>query len=245
MRAKLSPLGRGMLAIGSAVLAFTNPHRADMVAVLGEVTGSAALSRLRSRVERDPVGRDPVGREMVSSCTPERFLVEGASSLDIFRVMEDGALGREYARFMDRRGFSPESRVKVRFVEDKHDAWVLQRYRDVHDLWHVLTGMPITLLGEIAQKGFEAVHTGLPVAAMSTAVAPFRLSKEKRQLLMQEIFPWVFDTGRSAKDLMTIRCEDYLEVNLDVLRSKLNISLPVLSKPEILYGKRRKKSGKS
>jgi len=37
---QLSLLQRGMLAVGSSLVAFVDPERADMVAALGETTGS-------------------------------------------------------------------------------------------------------------------------------------------------------------------------------------------------------------
>lgn len=40
----------------------------------------------------------------------------------------------------------------VRYVSDSDLAYVLQRYREIHDLLHVLTGMPTNVLGELGQK---------------------------------------------------------------------------------------------
>ena len=34
-------------------------------------------------------------------------------------------------------------------------AYVIARYRQVHDFWHVLCDLPPTVLGEIALKWFE------------------------------------------------------------------------------------------
>ena len=39
-----------------------------------------------------------------------------------------------------------------------HLRWVLQRYRDVHDLWHVLSGLPTTL----AWKKTEVSYVIIP-----------------------------------------------------------------------------------
>ena len=37
-------------------------------------------------------------------------------------------------------------------MSDVDLAYVLQRYREIHDLLHVLTGMPTNVLGELGQK---------------------------------------------------------------------------------------------
>lgn len=45
-----------------------------------------------------------------------------------------------------------QNRPEVKFVDDAELAYVMKRYREVHDFWHVLTGVPTTVLGEIALK---------------------------------------------------------------------------------------------
>ena len=80
-------------------------------------------------------------------------------------------------------------------MDDTGLAYVMQRYREVHDLIHVINGMgigysmqfivyirtPVTLnrlLGEIAIKWFEAIQTGLPMCVLSSLGAPVKLSPE-------------------------------------------------------------------
>lgn len=43
---------------------------------------------------------------------------------------------------------TPDSRADVKFVDDEELAYVMQRYREVHDLLHTLLGMPTNMLGE-------------------------------------------------------------------------------------------------
>lgn len=173
---------------------------------------------------------------MLESLHPARFPEHGSSSLTTLRTLPDGSLGREYARFMDVRSFTPESRPAVRFVDDPADAWVLQRYRDVHDLWHVLTGMPTTVLGELAQKWFEAAQTGLPVAVISAVFGPVRLPAEEQKLLITKLVPWAVATGRRAPDLLAIRYEDRLQDDVEELRKEWGISVPDVE----MKGMRRK-----
>lgn len=221
MSSQLSQLGRAALAATSAIFALRNPTRADLVATVGDLTSGPMLHYLRGRMSSTPDGRD-----MLNTLYPPRFPEHGSVSLISMRDLPDGSLGREYARFMDSRGFTPESRLAVRFVDDPVDAWVLQRYRDVHDLWHVLTGMPTTVLGELAQKWFEAAQTGLPVAVMSAVVGPLRLKSEDRRLLMTELVPWAISCGRRAPDLLSIRYERRLGDNVDDLRREWGITMP-------------------
>lgn len=43
---------------------------------------------------------------------------------------------------------TPDTRVDVKFVDNEELAYVMQRYREVHDLLHTLLGMPTNMLGE-------------------------------------------------------------------------------------------------
>lgn len=221
MAPSLSTLERLRLTLSSAALAAVNPSRADMVALVGDLTSGPMLQRLVTRIKSTPEGH-----EMLASLHPTRFPANGRDSIVQLRELKDGSLGREYARFMDVRKFSPESRDAVRFVDDAQHRWVLQRYRDVHDLWHVLTGMPTTLLGEVAQKWFEAAHTGLPVATMSAVVGPVQLSTRQKRVLVTKLVPWAVSCGAKADNLLAIRYEDYLEVGVDELRMKWGITVP-------------------
>ena len=56
----------------------------------------------------------------------------------------------------------------------------MQRYRECHDFYHALTGLPVIIEGELALKAFEFANTGLPMAGLSL-VAYARLKPRERQ----------------------------------------------------------------
>lgn len=49
-----------------------------------------------------------------------------------------------------KQNVTPDSRAQVKFVDDEELAYVMLRYREVHDLLHTLLGMPTNMLGECA-----------------------------------------------------------------------------------------------
>ncbi|KAH0615576.1 hypothetical protein JD844_005017 [Phrynosoma platyrhinos] len=184
-----SPLQKVLLAAGSAFMALYDPYRhgemgpsmlvkltkhigghaeEDMVAVLGETTGFFALRNLRERMKNDPEGY---------RILQERPRIR-LSTLDIagLRTLSDGTFGREYVRFLDDNRVSPDTRMPARFVDDEELAYVIQRYREVHDLMHTLLGMPTNMLGEVTVKWFEAIQTGLPMCILGAAFGPVRLN---------------------------------------------------------------------
>ncbi|ELR18327.1 coenzyme Q4like protein isoform 1, putative [Acanthamoeba castellanii str. Neff] len=135
---------KGLLAAGSALAAIINPERADMVATLGETTGPSALRALHARMAAHPVGLE------ILQTKPR--ITEDTLAFDRLLAMPEDTLGGAYARWMRGHEFTPDERPAVRFVDDAELAYVMQRYREVHDFWHVLTGVPTTVLGEIALK---------------------------------------------------------------------------------------------
>ena len=50
----------------------------------------------------------------------------------------------------------------------------MQRYREVHDMFHTVLGMPTNLLGEIVVKWIEAIQLGLPMAILGALFGPLR-----------------------------------------------------------------------
>lgn len=57
---------------------------------------------------------------------------------------------------------SPDSRLPVRFVDDVDLAYVMQRYRETHDLLHTILGMPTNLLGML-KPFFHVFYTSSSV----------------------------------------------------------------------------------
>lgn len=63
----------------------------------------------------------------------------------------------------------------MRFIENIHLAYAIQRYRDVHDLTHTLLYMPTNMLGEVTVKWVEAIQTRLPMCIGGALFGAVRL----------------------------------------------------------------------
>ncbi|XP_047665231.1 ubiquinone biosynthesis protein COQ4 homolog, mitochondrial isoform X1 [Tachysurus fulvidraco] len=214
---------KALLAVGSGVAALQNPYRHDMVAVLGETTGHLALLKLKHRMSIDPEGH---------TILTERPRIR-LSTLDLSRMstLPAGSLGREYLRFLEDNNVTPDTRADVKFVDDEELAYVMQRYREVHDLLHTILGMPTNMLGEVAVKWFEAVQTGLPMCIMGAVLGPLRLSKSRTQKLVRSLGPWALRNGSRARCMLSVFYERRWDQNLEELRKELNIEPPPLIMP--------------
>ncbi|NXE09654.1 COQ4 protein, partial [Lophotis ruficrista] len=215
---RTTPLQKVLLAAGSAVMALRDPYRHDMVAVLGETTGCLALPSLRDKMKHHPEGY---------RILQERPRIR-LSTLDMGRLqgLPDGTLGREYVRFLEDNKVSPDTRMPPKFVDDEELAYVIQRYREVHDLMHTLLGMPTNMLGEVVVKWFEAVQTGLPMCVLGAAFGPIRLSARKLQVLATELIPWAIRSGRNASFILNIYYEQRWEQPVESLREEIGIFPP-------------------
>lgn len=89
--------------------------------------------------------------------------------------------------------------TQVQYISDPEQAFIMQRYRECHDFFHLLCGMPVSTLGETVVKIFEASHFGLPVAYLSSIAGPLRLSSDERRLLVTELGPWALRMGKRVR----------------------------------------------
>ncbi|KAF0720486.1 Aste57867_279 [Aphanomyces stellatus] len=213
-----SPLQKIAVAVGSAFTVFTDPERGDMLAALGDVTGAVALRQMHLKMYSDPVGRQILAEK-------PRFrshLVD----IDALRLLPTDTFGFAYTQFMDAHGFEADGRADVKFVDDPELAYVMQRYRELHDFWHVLYGLPPTEFAEIILKFVELVQTGLPVCTLSGFVGPLRLTSGQRRQLLCTYIPWAHRAGKHAPFLMNVYYEKEFHTPLADLRARLGILLP-------------------
>lgn len=85
---------RVLLGVGSGVISITNPSRGDMVAVMGEVTGSQALEYVRTKMLESEEGRKILEEKpRISSVTVDLKKLQGCP---------EGTLGKAYINFLQK-----------------------------------------------------------------------------------------------------------------------------------------------
>ncbi|DBA05084.1 TPA: hypothetical protein N0F65_000772, partial [Lagenidium giganteum] len=220
-----TPVQKLLLSVTSAFSVFADPERGDMLATLGEVTGADALRKLHARMCADPTGMRILAEKPSIRST--------AIDVDALRALPEHTFGHQYTRFMDAHGFEADGRAYVHYVDDPELAYVMQRYRELHDFWHTLYGLPPTVFGEIALKYVELAQTTLPVCALSGFVGPLRLTSGERQALVRYYIPWANRAGRHARCLMNVYYEEEFETPIDELRARLRI-IPAPPVEEVL-----------
>ncbi|KAL7620965.1 Ubiquinone biosynthesis protein [Parahypoxylon ruwenzoriense] len=214
----LTGIERAALAVGSGVMSLLDPYRGDLIAALGEATASPYfISRLR--------------RAMLASATGRRILRDRpritSASLDLPRLrgLPANTVGATYAAWLDREGVSPDTRAAVRYVDDAECAYVMQRYRESHDFYHALTGLPIVREGEVALKAFEFANTLLPMTGLSL-LALATLKPAERRRFWAIYGPWAVRNGLRSDEVINVYWEEEMETDVDELRARLGIETP-------------------
>ena len=168
---------------------------------------------------------------MLSSTSGRRILrdrprvTSQTMSLPSLRAFPPNSVGRVYASWLDREGVSPDTRDSVKYIDDEECAYVMQRYRECHDFYHALTGLPVMVEGEVALKAFEFANTLLPMTGLSM-FAVTRLKPVERARFWNTYLPWALYNGTKCKGIINIYWEEQLDRNIDELRRELRIERP-------------------
>lgn len=139
--------------------------------------------------------------------------------------MPENSVGRAYVGWLDREGVSPDTRDSVKYIDNEECAYVMQRYRESHDFYHALTGLPVFVEGEVALKAFEFANTLLPMTGLSL-FAVTRMKPAERSRFWTTYFPWALSNGLKGKEVINIYWEEVLEKDVGGLRAGLGIEAP-------------------
>lgn len=151
----------------------------------------------------------------------------------------EGTVGAAYRNFLDTTGYSADGLVEVSMAEGAFQgvdvehpyAWMGRRERDIHDLWHVLTGYKADEhLGEACLVAFSYAQTGglgWAFIALGAALKSIRVTGELAFVRA------VREGYRHGKRAAWLHGEDYealMAEPIDAARKRLGIAEPALYK---------------
>lgn len=205
---------KAFLTFGSAAIALFDP-RADMIANLGETTGEHALKHMKEKIMETEEG---------AAILRERPRINSKTlNQDWLSKLPENTIGRTYHEFMIDNKITADSRLPVQFVQDVELGYVMQRYREVHDLVHSTLRMRTSLLGEVTIKWVEGLQTGLPMCIGGAIFGAVRLKPKHRKLYINHYLPWALKTGSTAKFMQGVYFEKRWEQTLDDFYNEMNI----------------------
>jgi len=212
-----STFQKGLLAAASAITAVIDPYRGDMVAVLGETTGEQTLRKLQLKMLNDPVG---------CAILKDKPIIDiDTCNVDDLLTLPKNTFGYAYADFMLRNGLTSDTRAPVQYVDNAELAYIMKRYRQIHDFVHVLLDFDVTVSEEIIVKWFEFAHFGLPMTGLSAIFGPLNrkdTTSDDRERILRHV-PWAVYNGYNSKCLLNVYFEEEFEKDLNTLKREIGI----------------------
>jgi ubiquinone biosynthesis protein COQ4 len=188
-----------------------DPSRLDEVLLLAQTVNMPALARAMSRVDANEEGRALLRDQP----RIDRKSIDFAA----LRSLPDGTLGREYARFLDDNGITPDAFETLPDVGDDRAAYVMLRMRQTHDLWHVLTGYTPDVRGEVLLQAFTYSQTRAPSALIIALFGTVRWAFQWPQ--QPQALREAFERGKRTGFLPTFRWEEHWTTPVSELRALL------------------------
>jgi ubiquinone biosynthesis protein COQ4 len=158
-------------------------------------------------------------------------LLDALAARERLLALPPGSLGRAYAEFMSREQISADglvtasesARGMVSSLPEER-LWFGARLRDMHDLWHVVTGYERDLVGEASLLAFTYAQTRNRGIGFIVAVAYLKAGgghPDARRLMRE-----AYRRGRRAAWLPEQDWEALLERPLEQVRHELAVGAP-------------------
>jgi ubiquinone biosynthesis protein COQ4 len=202
---------RARTVVRSLATLARDPGRLDQVLVLTQTMNLAAVARAMGRIEKEGVGQALLAQQP----RIDRAHVD----FDALRKLPDGTLGREYTRFLDENGITPDAFEKLPDIGDERAAYVMLRMRQTHDLWHVLTGYTPDVRGEVLLQAFTYAQTRAPSALLIALFGTVRFGFKWPQ--QGKALREAFARGERTGFLATFEWEDHWATPVAELRTLL------------------------
>ena len=215
--AALSPVERWTRALIALRKIVANPDDTRQVLVFTGLANSGRSTAAR-------VGRffaDPAARKLYDE---HRAIDSRTVDLDALAALPEGTLGHAYATFLRSRGLTPEVFDGAPAgVSDPRLSYVMQRLRQTHDLWHVVTGCDTDPAGEIALQAFTFAQIRAPGNALLTLAGVVRGARQKPGLVRDVIA--LYRLGARARRLPSFAWEDHWATPLSEVRAMLGLPI--------------------
>jgi ubiquinone biosynthesis protein COQ4 len=211
----LSPIERWRRALAALARVIADPERTEDVLVFSTYANAGSIER---RI--DMLLSTPEGRQMFEQ---HRTIDSHTVDLDALSRLPVGTLGYAYAQFMRSRGLTPDVfDAPPAEVTDPRASYVIQRLRQTHDLWHVVTGHDTDPAGEVALQAFTFAQLHAPSSLILALVGTVRGLREVPGLPRQ--VARAFLAGAHAERFAAFPWEDHWTTPLAEVRAMLGVS---------------------
>ena len=187
----------------------------------------ALRGRSEERVFRR-FAKTPMGRRILSE---QRDLLATLNDRAALAALPEGTLGQMYASFMEAEQISAQGLVEASQTQDEpsddpnFERFVC-RWRDMHDLHHVVTGYGRDLHGEAALLAFTLAQTHTLSLGFIVGMAYLNGDAEDRRLIREG-----YRRGRAAQWFVNADWEHWLHQPIEEVRKALKSGEPTRYTP--------------
>lgn len=204
----------GML-LGAMARLLRDSDRLDDIHIVAEITGRRRLRALLDELEAADAA---ILRER-----PE--IDERSVDFEALRRLPADSLGGAYVRHLDAHGLSiyrgpPSDRI----LADPDLRYLVHRYRQIHDIWHVLLGLGVAGHEEVLLHAFVFGLLGLPNSALIVLFGGIKhMVLERRWPALRHGLLEAYRNGRAAGPLLSVDWERRWAHRLDAVRAELGV----------------------
>jgi ubiquinone biosynthesis protein COQ4 len=232
--------GRALRAIRDLL---ADPDRTELAFEAVSAVSARDFERLFQKFVADPEGR--------RLFLERPSLLAALSDRARLRAMPDGSFGRAYAAFMDMAQLTADGLVEADLASeqamgvdyrDPDRRWFSERLRDMHDLWHVLSGYGRDEAGEVANLAFSQAQMRFRGIAL-ILIAAALIEPHGGRFAWPRYLVNAWRRGTRTTPLVLACYEDLLERPLDEVRRTLGIEAPEIAHPDgIVVAHRRSRA---
>jgi ubiquinone biosynthesis protein Coq4 len=203
------------------------------------------LSNIGMHMDTSEAVRIAVGRAVRSKgfldLFHERYQAPPADFKKLARL-PDNTLGKQYELHMTRNGLKPDFFWPTSRADEAQ--YLIHRGREVHDIWHVLTGYDTTFEEEIALQAFtlSQLESAISNVIMAAGLMHAVLFKPSKMLDLIELIDEGRRRGAASEYLMGVAWEKHWEMPLEEARAWMKIP-PRKEAGSLLYGSHERSSG--
>lgn len=200
--------------------------RTDELLVAEELVCRGRFERLRRELA-DDIARDA---EATALLRDRPRLARSDVDYRWLAALPAGTLGGAYARHLERFQLDPDvlagpaGAASGAGYRDADAAYLHERYRQSHDLWHALTGLGVAGHEEVLLHAFTWAQLRLPYSALIVLFGAVKhMVLEGRWETLTRGLRDAWQAGRDAAPLLLVRWEDRWEWPVDRVRETFRV----------------------
>jgi len=202
-----------------------NPDDTTQVFLIMRALNGPAVPNRYWRLLKTPGGAQQAYRRVE--------LAQRLSDPEFIASFKPGTVGAAYRAFLEDTGYSAAGLAEISKVNSEPMAespysWLSRRTRDVHDIWHVLTGYKADeSLGEASLVAFSYAQAGGLGWGFIAAATVLKSIRVTGKLAFARSVWEGYRAGRRASWLLAQDYESLLGEQVEVARERLGIGHPV------------------